>query len=139
MFIIETHLGRDSRGGIGVFAKHDIKKGTVVWEWNDLFDKEMTVEEFNRFSDETKEFLRHYTYSPDDRILCYNFDNTRFVNHSETPNLFEISLGVEIAVRDIKAGEELTEDYRIYDKSLNYCGRFLKVKKPAVSRLSVLE
>jgi hypothetical protein len=50
-------------------------------------------------------------------ILCS--DHARFINHSATPNLTsDFSRerhGVDIAVRDIAAREELTLDYRVLE------------------------
>ena len=50
-------------------------------------------------------------------ILCC--DDARFINHHDTPNLrvdFEAdSHGVDIAARDIAAGEELTIDYGLLE------------------------
>jgi hypothetical protein len=60
--------------------------------------------------------LLHYGYI-DSRlsrfILCC--DDARFINHSATPNLISDRghdpYGVDLAARDIEAGEELTIDY----------------------------
>lgn len=63
------------------------------------------------------------TYSYVDRstkrlILC--FDNARFTNHSENPNLrpdyTPDAFGIDVAVRDINAGEELTLDYDDFEE-----------------------
>jgi SET domain-containing protein len=46
-------------------------------------------------------------------------DDGKFVNHSETPNS-SIKIGTDpmssYALRDIKAGEEIIEDYGIYEE-----------------------
>ncbi len=55
--------------------------------------------------------LDRYTW-PDgagNRILSW--DLARFVNHSCDPNCLAGPLGCELAIRDIEAGEELTNDY----------------------------
>ncbi len=51
-------------------------------------------------------------------ILC--FDDERFINHSDTPNIVQTKAeseieGCEIAARDIKKGEELFCDYESFD------------------------
>lgn len=51
-------------------------------------------------------------------ILCG--DNGRFFNHSDRPNTtenYKVSdpFGIDIAARDIAAGEELTTDYEGFD------------------------
>lgn len=66
--------------------------------------------------------LLHYGYI--DRrlnrfILCC--DDARFINHSDTPNLgVDFALdryGVDLAWRDMAAGEEMTIDYEIFEAS----------------------
>jgi hypothetical protein len=42
-------------------------------------------------------------------VLCW--DNGRFVNHSFNSNCFTTAYDFEVAVRDIQAGEQLTDDY----------------------------
>jgi uncharacterized protein len=67
-----------------------------------------------------RERLLHYGYI-DPRINRYILccDDARFINHSDTPNLrTDFSLdrhGVDIAARDIEAGEELTIDYELVE------------------------
>src|SRR6187551_594806 len=67
-------------------------------------------------------FFSHYGYL--DRnvkriILC--FDDARFVNHSDTPNVAtdyaQDSYGLDVALRDIAAGEELTMNYEGFEES----------------------
>ena len=51
-------------------------------------------------------------------ILC--FDDARFVNHSDTPNVAtnyaQDPYGLDVALRDIAAGEELTMDYAGFEE-----------------------
>ena len=61
-------------------------------------------------------FFSHYGYldrSVKRIILC--FDDARFVNHSDAPNVAtdyaQDPYGLDVALRDIAAGEELTMDY----------------------------
>jgi len=63
-----------------------------------------------------RERLLHYGYIDprlDRYILCC--DDARFLNHSDDPNLESDFTrerhGVDIAIRDIAAGEEMTVDY----------------------------
>jgi hypothetical protein len=55
--------------------------------------------------------LEKYTYvdARGDHILCW--DNARFFNHSCSANCLSVGYDFELAVRDIAAGEELTDDY----------------------------
>ncbi len=62
-----------------------------------------------------------YTYSyfsAEHDALVLILDNARYTNHSSEPNSAEYeepgAIG-SIAIRDIKAGEEITENYNLYD------------------------
>ncbi len=63
------------------------------------------------------EFLRRYSYMPrigaERWILCA--DNARFYNHSESPNTVGDEW-ISYAAIDIPAHNELTIDYRSFDR-----------------------
>jgi len=46
-----------------------------------------------------------------------NIDNTRFINHSDTPNIKHQEYKL-IAANDIKKGEELLDNYNDFDDQL---------------------
>ena len=71
---------------------------------------------------QVRAFFGHYGYL--DRnvgriILC--FDDARFVNHSDTPNVAtdyaRDPYGLDVALRGIAAGEELTMDYGGFEEA----------------------
>jgi SET domain-containing protein len=117
MLLVRTRLERSSIHGLGVFAAEPIAAGTEVWRFTPGFDLEAHPELLARQPERFREQLLHYGYI--DRrlklfILCC--DDARYLNHSETPNIGpDYALerhGVDIALRDIREGEELTVDYR---------------------------
>ena len=55
-------------------------------------------------------FDRYAWREQDDWILCW--DHARYVNHSCDANCLGLGVDYEIALRDIEAGEQLTDDYR---------------------------
>jgi len=87
--------------GKGVFAARDFKKGEIVLDWSD--SPILTSEQA-----EVPEGKKYIYYGKDKRILVK--PPARFVNHSCDPNTF-IRDFFGIAKRDIKKGEEITEDY----------------------------
>jgi hypothetical protein len=103
-----------------VFALASIAKGTPVWHFTPGFDLDLDPAMLDGLAPDQRAVMLHYGYI-DPRlqrfILCA--DNTRFMNHSNSPNLApDFTLephGVDIAVRDIAAGEELTVDYAFVD------------------------
>ncbi len=96
--------------GHGVFATHFIPKGTIVWVRDDL-DQVFTPAEAAAMAPIYQEILEKYSFvdSRGDIILCW--DHSRFFNHACNANCMSAGYDFEIAVRDIQAGEELTDDY----------------------------
>ena len=89
--------------GKGVFTNRDFKKGDVVIEY-DL--EELTKEEF----DNLPEAERHFTAKRDGGYVLF-VPPARYVNHSCEPNTTSVDMKYDVAVRDIKKGEEITGNY----------------------------
>lgn len=96
--------------GHGVFAKKEIKKGTITWAMDSL-DREFTPAQIELMDEVYREIIMTYTFRnrKGNHIFCW--DHGRYVNHSFKPNCIATAYNFEIAVRDIKAGEQLTNDY----------------------------
>ena len=89
--------------GKGVFANRDFKKGEIVLKYH---LKELTQEEFDNLPEEEKTF----THKRKGVIYLYPIPE-RYVNHSKNPNTIQdFEKGFDIAIRDIKKGEEITTD-----------------------------
>lgn len=96
--------------GYGVFATQDIPKGTITWV-KDQLDRTFPKEEISKLSLPNYENLMKYTYRDKNGDYFFCWDLTRFVNHSFEPNSMVTSLDFEIAIRDIRKGDEITNDY----------------------------
>jgi hypothetical protein len=96
--------------GYGVFASRFIPKGTITWVRDDL-DQTFSPTGFARFSPFYRDLLDTYSFvdKEGDYVLCW--DHARFVNHACEAACLSPGYGFEIAVRDVAAGEELTDDY----------------------------
>lgn len=97
--------------GYGVFATKDIPKGTITWALDPL-DQILDRVRIASMWRQHKQMLLRYTWINErgERILCWDF--ARYMNHSCEANTFGPgTFEFEIAVRDIKAGEQLTSDY----------------------------
>jgi len=86
----------------GVFAARDFKKGEVVLHWK---PKYLPLSAKDTFSDKEK----HYIYVLEDKIRVMQ-EPERFVNHSCDNNTHVVN-ECDVALRDIKAGEEITANY----------------------------
>ncbi len=88
--------------GKGVFVNRDFKKGEVVIKYN---LKKLTKEEFENLSEKEK----HFTCKEGKDYFLF-LPPERYVNHSCNPNTNSINK-CDVAIRDIKKGEEITGDY----------------------------
>jgi len=88
--------------GKGVFAAKDFKKGEVVLHWHPKVLKKSELEKLSN-----KE--QHYIEYSGKKIFLMQAPE-RFVNHSCDPNT-KPKNNCDLAIRDIKKGEEITSKY----------------------------
>jgi len=96
--------------GVGVFATQLIPKGTIVWALDDL-DRILGPSRVAALDELRRDIVLKYAYRDQHGryVLCW--DDGRFVNHSFHANCLGTAWDLEIAVRDIRPGDELTDDY----------------------------
>jgi SET domain-containing protein len=117
VLLVKTKLSASSLHGFGVLADEHIPAGAEVWRFQPGFDLEKTEEEIKSLPELVGEWFKNFGYL-DHHFNKYilSFDNARFINHSEEPNVrpdyAKDSRGVGIAQRAIEPGEELTINYR---------------------------
>lgn len=100
----------DHEIGYGVFATRPIPRGTITWAL-DPFDQVYPPQDVDRMDAMHQALIAKYAYR-DSRghfVLCWDFG--RYINHSFDSNCMATGYDFEIAIRDIRAGEELTNDY----------------------------
>ncbi|MBX4195492.1 SET domain-containing protein-lysine N-methyltransferase [Candidatus Parcubacteria bacterium] len=122
MLMVKTRLGPSKIHGIGLFADQFIPKGALTWRFVPGFDLKIEPDELLRLSEPARKLFWQYAYVDKNNghyILC--FDDERFINHSEEPNIIQKRIGREVegrevASRDIQPGEELTVNYYDFDK-----------------------
>lgn len=121
MLLVKTVLAQSLIDGFGLFAGQDIPAGTLVWNFDPRVDLSLDAPQIDKLSPAFKEYFDKYAYL-DVRLGKYVIcgDDARFVNHSDQPNLVGIytvgrEYGIDIAIREIKEGEELTSDYTTFD------------------------
>ncbi len=96
--------------GYGVFATAPIARGTIVWALDPL-DRLLTRAEIIALPAALAlDAERHLWLDREGRYVLA-WDLARFVNHSCAPNCVTAAFGYEIAVADIAAGDQLTNDY----------------------------
>lgn len=113
MLKVKTYLDKSTIHGIGLFAAEDIKEGERIWEYNPHVDIILTKEQAELYKNLPSPI---YIYKQDGKYYL-SLDNDRYINHSEDANVANgeymfMEDDYTYATRDIKAGEELTCDYR---------------------------
>ncbi len=119
--MVKTKIGSSTTHGIGLFAAQDIPAGTITWRFMPGLDLIVPEDILLQLSEPARIQFLNYCYVDKytkNFILC--FDDERFINHSNTPNIIQSKSeneieGVEIAAHDIKEGEELFCDYNHFD------------------------
>ena len=100
--------------GYGVFATADIPEGTIVYV-KDSLELCVTPTDYLMHSEEMKEVIEKYSYIDEmgNRIISWDF--AKYVNHCCNCNSISTGYGFEIAIRDIKKGEQITDEYGIFN------------------------
>jgi uncharacterized protein len=113
-----TELRRINQGlGYGVVATRLIPRGTIIWVLDKL-DQTFTRYQIAHIGKPYSELLDEWSYKLPNGDSVLNWDLARYFNHSCDPSCMNAGMTFEIAVRDIPPGAELTDDYRMLNKSL---------------------
>ncbi len=96
--------------GVGVFATCAIPRGTIVVV-RDPYDTCLSQEEFGLLPDPVRASMEIYMYHDKCGNLVLSWDHARYMNHNCRSNTMMTDYNLEIAIRDIAAGEELTTEY----------------------------
>lgn len=108
--------------GVGLFTREFISEGSPTWRFVAGIDQAIHPDVVERVPEASRDAFLRYAYL-DIRtglyVLCA--DDARFMNHSPEPNVtgdydLDPVFGVDVAARDIEPGEELTCDYRTFDR-----------------------
>lgn len=134
MIYIKYKLNKSKLHEIGLFTAEDLKKGQLVYTASPLLDVNITREQFNSLNEREKKEIRYWGFWDEpNNVWHVDFDNTKFINHSfeptltQDPNYKDAHL---IATRDIKKGEELTQNYLEFETEEDLKGRGVAIIDP---------
>jgi hypothetical protein len=100
--------------GYGVFATEDIPEGTIVYV-KDSLELVLSPTDFLMHSAEMQTVIDKYSYIDEKGNRIVSWDFAKYVNHCCNCNTISTGYGFEIAIRDIKKGEQITDEYGLFN------------------------
>lgn len=119
MLVVKTKLGISSKRGIGLFADQAIHAGDIISLNNENYSiirytEKQWDELKNNLSTESFKHIQQAAYKRKaDGLYWLHVDDTGFINHSKDPNIETLG-DTDVAIKDIKQGEEILIDYRTF-------------------------
>jgi hypothetical protein len=108
--------------GKGIFTLEEIKTGSCVWFYklNDNvveYDEEKTIKHLNAMTNlHDQQYFLDITFGKNE-LLCLITDDGKYMNHADKTSSnckTDLTSGNCYALRDIKIGEQLFEDYSTF-------------------------
>jgi len=131
MIHIKYKLDKSNKHGIGLFTDEDLKKEQLIYTGSPLLDVDITQKQFDSLSDsEKQEILWWGFFDKPSQKWHVDFDVSKFINHLKEANLTQDKSYPDaylIATRDIKKGEELTQNYLEFESKEDLERRGIKV------------
>jgi SET domain-containing protein len=117
MLQVRTFIAKSRLHGYGCFATDSIRRGQIIWEFTPFYDRKISPAELKKLPKEVRVMVERYAYrSKVSGLYILPVDNAKFMNHSLNPNCGPHRVDgqetQDIALRNIRAGEELTSNYR---------------------------
>lgn len=100
--------------GYGVFATQLIPKGTIVYV-KDSMEIEISPTQYLLYQAEMQESIEKYSYIDERGYRIISWDFGKYVNHCCNCNSISTGYGFEVAIRDIQVGEQITDEYGIFN------------------------
>lgn len=110
--------------GYGLFATDFIAEGTITYI-KDSLELEITRTKYVLSNKEMQEAIDKFSYRDEKGNYIVSWDMGKYVNHSCGANTMSTGYGFEIALRDIFEGEQITDEYGIFnleDEMMCECG-----------------
>lgn len=100
--------------GYGIFAKKFIPKGTITYI-QDSLEIKIPPNEVRNYSKDMQEVIEKYSFIDDKGYRIISWDVAKYVNHCCQCNTISTGYGFEIAISDIYPGEQITDEYGIFN------------------------
>jgi len=100
--------------GYGVFATEFLPKGTIVYVKDEL-EIELSPEQYQVLPLTFRQTVDKYSFIDEKGYRIVSWDFAKYVNHCCNCNTMSTGYGFEIAIRDIQPGEEITDEYGLFN------------------------
>lgn len=100
--------------GYGVFATAFLPKGTITYV-KDSLELSISPQDYLGHSAPMQEVIDKYSYIDPEGNRIVSWDFAKYVNHCCDCNTISTGYGFEIAIRDILPGEQITDEYGIFN------------------------
>lgn len=100
--------------GYGVFATQFIPKGTITYI-KDSLETVISPTDYLLHNAEMQSMIEKYSYIDESGNRIVSWDFAKYVNHCCRCNTISTGYGFEIAIRDIQVGEQITDEYGIFN------------------------
>lgn len=131
MIHIKYKLEASPLHGVGMFAAEDIAKGALIYTPSPLLDVNLTEEQFDSLDPREQEEVRWWGFfDRTSQKWHVDFDVTHFINHAVDAIVTQDESHAEaylVAARDIRAGEELTQNYLEFESKEDLAHRGILV------------
>lgn len=119
MLTIPTYVAPSQIHGMGCFAGRFVPAGEVIWTFHSNVDFVVHRNEcFPVDMYHLEKIYEKFFYVDSSGACILRNDNAKYINHSPVPNC---DMSVELlvkAIQDIAEGDEITLDYRTFDKGI---------------------
>ncbi len=100
--------------GYGVFATDFIPEGTITYV-KDSLELEVSPAEYLLHPPAMQDVIEKYSYIDERGYRIISWDFAKYINHCCNCNSMSTGYGFEIAIRDIHPGEQITDEYGIFN------------------------
>lgn len=107
---------KSPEAGYGVFATSLIPTGTITYIQDEL-DIVISPEDEILNDPLYKDVLERFSFMNRNEKLVFCWDIAKYVNHCCQCNCMYTGYGFEVAIRDIQAGQEITDEYGLFNFS----------------------
>lgn len=100
--------------GYGVFATANLPEGSIVYV-KDSLELSISPTDYLMHSSEMQRVIDKYSYKDEYGCRIVSWDFAKYVNHCCDFNTISTGYGFEIAIREIKTGEQITDEYSLFN------------------------